>query len=208
MTSGIRVPVVASRSRFEVERIASEFLRDHAPYCLQSPQPSPVLRFFDRVLPSAFGFKPMIDELPPGLEGITDMGVRSVTLPPEVYAGLEEGMGRALFTASHEIGHVVLHAAELSRTGTCLPNTKAITLARRTDILPYQDPEWQANYFASALIMPVIELMQLEREHGVLTVTLLVETFSVSAAAARTRLKTYAENREKLQRVGRFFAKI
>lgn len=208
MAIGIRVPVVKSRSRLEVERIATAFLRQFAPECLRSPQPSPVLRFFDRVLPVEFAFKPMIDKLPPGLEGITDMGVRSVTLPPEVYADLEAGVGRALFTASHEIGHVVLHAAELSPTGACLPNTKAITLARRTDILPYQDPEWQANYFASALIMPVIELMQLERDHGALTERLLVETFSVSAAAARTRIKTYMENRETLQLVANRIIKI
>ncbi|WP_437639393.1 ImmA/IrrE family metallo-endopeptidase [Sorangium sp. So ce854] len=201
----IRVPVVAARSRPRIETESAQFLAQFAPECLARPSPSPVLRFFDRVVPQAYGFRPEVDNLAPGLEGLTDPGARTVTLPPEVYSGLEDDDPRSRFTASHEVGHVVLHGQELARIGTRLPNQTSIVLARRMEIKAYNDPEWQADAFAGSLLMPATALMMLEDEHGSLSVSLLVRVFRVSKSAARYRLSIYETHRDKLQRVGESF---
>jgi hypothetical protein len=169
---------------------------------LAAPRPVPVLRFFDRVLPKFFGFNPAVDTSPPGfegrpaphgLEGLTDMEAKIVWLPPQTYARLEAGGGRPKFTAAHEIGHVVLHRNEL-HTSAPWPNG-GVVFARRTEIDPYEDPEWQANNFASALLMPATALVQLERTHGEVTDTLIHETLEVSLTSARLRLKIFNQYR-------------
>lgn len=60
-----------------------------------------------------------------------------------VYNGACNGNGRDRFTIAHELGHYFLHnEVVLSRVDTNI-------------VVPiYRDPEWQANTFASALMMP------------------------------------------------------
>ncbi|MEH3063662.1 MAG: ImmA/IrrE family metallo-endopeptidase [Methylobacterium radiotolerans] len=74
--------------------------------------------------------------------GQMDPGKRIVALRLDVYEGLIAGRGRDRFTACHEVGHAVLHGGRLNR------------LAPGVKPAPYRDPEWQANAFAGALLMP------------------------------------------------------
>lgn len=65
-----------------------------------------------------------------------------MTIREDVYNDALIGNGRARFTIAHEVAHYVLHGS-------------GIVLARGdSDIKIYQDPEWQANVFASELLMP------------------------------------------------------
>lgn len=61
-----------------------------------------------------------------------------------VYELALKNHGRHRFTIAHEVGHYFLH-----RTG--------VVLARQSSnvkLKPYLDPEWQANTFASELLIP------------------------------------------------------
>lgn len=62
-----------------------------------------------------------------------------------VYNGACDGNGRDRFTLAHEIGHYFMHSdidLLLNR------------IDRNTSIPLYRNSEWQANTFASALLMP------------------------------------------------------
>nr|WP_305147469.1 ImmA/IrrE family metallo-endopeptidase [Butyricicoccus faecihominis] len=62
-----------------------------------------------------------------------------------VYEGACCGNGRDRFTLAHEIGHFFMHRdvdLALSR------------IDERNDVPAYRKSEWQANTFASALMMP------------------------------------------------------
>lgn len=70
-----------------------------------------------------------------------------------VYIGGCEGNARDRFTMAHELGHYCLHRSQdyqLARSNAYVPS--------------YRDPEWQANTFASELLMPnhLIQGMQVE----------------------------------------------
>ena len=61
------------------------------------------------------------------------------------------------------------------------------------------DTEWQANAFASALLMPAPGVAALERENGgLLTVSMIVERFRVSREAANYRLDLFTARRLEL----------
>lgn len=68
---------------------------------------------------------------------------KTIRIRESVYEGAVQNNGRDRFTLAHELGHFVLHGSEeyrYARSGTEIP--------------AYQDPEWQANTFASMLLMP------------------------------------------------------
>ena len=88
-----------------------------------------------------------------------------------VYDDACRGQGRARFTMCHELGHLGMHRnVALSRINPALP--PAI----------YQNSEWQADVFASHLMMPA-HLMQ-----GYSFVDDVMADFGVSRAAAMARL--------------------
>ena len=68
----------------------------------------------------------------------------------------------------------------------------------RQDHKAYTDTEWQANAFASALLMPVRGMVALERLKGKLTVSLIVDRFGVSREAAGYRLELYGKRKVEL----------
>jgi len=94
----------------------------------------------------------VIDEnlkyLEPNEEAKTDFFEKTIIIPRKCYDEIEQNIGRARFTLAHEIGHVVLHSNQLSQ--------QIGTAARTTNVLklkPFESSEWQANYFAAALLM-------------------------------------------------------
>lgn len=103
--------------------------------------------------------------------GAVDPAGKLIILRDDVYDGMINEQGRDRFTVVHEIGHALLHGR--------------VTLARaRTKPKPYECPEWQANTFASALLMP--------RQHVrvMSSVQELTTEFGVSKDAATVRLRT------------------
>lgn len=78
---------------------------------------------------------------------------------------------RAIFTLAHELGHFFLAALfglPLSRVND------------DTKVRPFEDPEWQANTFASEFLMPFEECIDKTPDE-------ISETYNVSKKCAETR---------------------
>jgi hypothetical protein len=134
-----------------------------------------------------------VEAVPPGVEAHTRYDSENdeivIALSETTYAALENDDPRSKFTLTHEIGHAVLHPAELVRLSQ-IPHTQVALLRGINATHPmYKDTEWQANAFASALLMPVTDIRKLgEKNAGVLSTVLVQRHFGVSYTAAQCRL--------------------
>lgn len=82
------------------------------------------------------------NELSPGMYAYYDPTNNTMKILSSVYDRACEDIGRDRFTIAHEVGHYFLHQDGYS-------------FARINQLIPkYCDPEWQANTFASALLIP------------------------------------------------------
>lgn len=82
------------------------------------------------------------DEAMPGVDGATLIGSPVMTFRETIYQDLRREEPEARFTAAHEIGHALLHS------------TAPMGYAFRSDYVEETDPEWQADQFAAAFLMP------------------------------------------------------
>jgi hypothetical protein len=114
------------------------------------------------------------DELGPQ-HGVTTPDEFKIEVREDVYLGALAGHGRDRFTLAHELGHLLNHR------GVTLSRTR---FDRRKPHPPFEDSEWQANTFASELLIP-IEAARLHPGNEFR----LAELCGVSADAAITRLK-------------------
>ncbi len=118
----------------------------------------------------------------------------------KVYEWLEDKHPRAAYFLAHELGHCLLHTDQLIRLAQMPTNQQAAFHRGRTDHKPFEDTEWQANAFASALLMPARGLAFLETKEGHLDAGLVAERFGVSCEAAGYRLDCFQSRREELLR--------
>lgn len=105
--------------------------------------------------------------------GQTDPSDRLIKLRIDVYDGMCRGSGRDRFTAAHELGHLMLHGQ--------VPVYSRAGWGSTTPI--YMNSEWQADNFASALLIDELILPSCR------TVDEVQSRFGVSAAAAAARFK-------------------
>uniref|UniRef100_E6VH73 IrrE N-terminal-like domain-containing protein n=1 Tax=Rhodopseudomonas palustris (strain DX-1) TaxID=652103 RepID=E6VH73_RHOPX len=91
----------------------------------------------------------------------------------DVYDAAVADNPRHRFTVAHEAGHALMHVGTLNR----MP-------ASDGKVPAYRDPEWQANRFAAALLMP----RQLVKKCR--SVEEIMQRFGVSREAAELRIKT------------------
>ena len=110
-----------------------------------------MLRLFEGGLREPLGIGYGVEKLPFGEDAYYNFDTDEIILAPHTYEGLRYDDGRARFTVAHEIGHRVLHREPMRSVGR--GNSRATRL-KRTEILPYRDPECQANRFASEFLMP------------------------------------------------------
>lgn len=135
----------------------------------------PVMTFVEAVLPQIvpnFVFDVRDREFMGDRMGAVDPLSGAFFLRDDCYDGAARGVPRDRFTVAHEIGHLIMHVGTLNRTdggGEKLP--------------AYLDPEWQANYFAGALLMPR-ELML-----ACLSIDEVMQKFGVSRECASVRAK-------------------
>lgn len=101
---------------------------------------------------------------------------RMLTLRTDVYERILDNKGRDRFTGCHEVGHAVLHGGSLNR------------LAPGVRPAIYCDPEWQANTFASAILMPE----HMTRTMG--SVNEVMNEFGVTRDAAEVRCRKLGLN--------------
>jgi hypothetical protein len=113
-----------------------------------------------------------------------------VILSDSTYAQLLTGHVRARSTVAHETGHAILHTAQIVRlAGLGL----ASQVAFHRDRTPHRacfDTEWQANAFASALLMPAAGVRAMQEERR-LSVSEIAKTFRVSEESAGYRLESF-----------------
>jgi Zn-dependent peptidase ImmA (M78 family) len=116
------------------------------------------------------------------------------------YHRLENRNPRAGYFVAHELGHCVLHTDQLMRLAQMPTDQQAAFHRGRGGHRPFEDTEWQANAFASALLMPARGIAALQHAYGELTDSLIADRFGVSLEAAGYRLNLYDSKKEDLLR--------
>lgn len=105
-----------------------------------------IVAFIEFVIPKidpSFVYEYVDDnELPRGVYAYYDPLLNIMKISASVYERAYAGEGRDRFTLAHEVGHYFLHRDGYSYARSNL------------DIPKYCDPEWQANTFASAFLIP------------------------------------------------------
>lgn len=105
-----------------------------------------IVGFIELVIPRfdpTFDYE-YVDEgtFPGGIYAYFDPKENKLYALNSVYERAAEGNGRDRFTLAHEVGHYFLH-------------DDGLTYARSSTKIPsYCNPEWQANTFASAFLIP------------------------------------------------------
>ncbi len=129
-----------------------------------------------------------------------DRQIIEILASPDTYDWLEEGYPRGGYFVAHELGHCLLHTDQLVRLAQ-MPKAQQAALYRGGQVArhkTYRDTEWQANAFASALLMPARGLLALEQQHDELSPVIVAEHFSVSHQAAGYRIELYNDRKEQL----------
>ena len=130
----------------------------------------------------------------------SDRGRIEILVAPKTYRWLETGHPRGAYLVAHELGHCVLHTDQLVRLAS-MPVTQQAGFHRGGGPAAhaiYFDTEWQANGFASALLMPAQGLLALEEQFGELTQSSVAGHFGVSREAAGYRLNLFGSRRTRL----------
>jgi Zn-dependent peptidase ImmA (M78 family) len=82
--------------------------------------------------------------------GVTYVNKKTVCINERLF----ENEGRLVFTMAHEVGHWILHRKYIGAQEKGNPKKAFITQARDNKM------EWQADYFASCLLMPEKEIRE------------------------------------------------
>lgn len=103
-----------------------------------------------------------------------------------IHLSSETGALRDNFTIAHELGHLLLHWPKVRKdnAGKGMRATRWVDESKKSLVRC----EWEANWFASAFLMPAAEFREAYRK-GVAS-----ETFGVTQAAVEVRAKTLGIN--------------
>jgi hypothetical protein len=142
-----------------------------------------------------YGIDTGVCEFPLGLEGATRFDAAKSEFVLEIneptYDEVEAAVpGRGRFTLTHEFAHLWLHPELLREQGSS-PLFSLVDRQVRT-APTYCDPEWQANAFAAAALMPARGLAELAAD-GRLVAAEVQEIYRVSERAAEIRIGLFQE---------------
>ena len=137
-------------------------------------------------------------------EGFTkydsDRRIVEILASVKTYDWLEQDYPRGGYFVAHELGHCLLHTDQLVSLAQ-MPAPQQAAFHRGGQAIAhaiYRDTEWQANAFASALLMPARSLLALEKKYSGLCPSDIAEHFRVSAEAASYRLELYNKRKRQL----------
>lgn len=190
------VPLMPPTSGKKLDMFGARWLRTHAPEVLDDGVPLNIERAIDVTLAGEYGIDVVLGPLPEGVHGLTEPPNR-LTLPEEVYLGLRDAP-RARFTGAHELVHAVMHLPHLTQPFVSRGGNK---LYRRAEVPTPNDPEWQANRGAAALLMPAQIVLALIRDNPFDPITAIMERFLVSSQSATYRYNDAMTGRLWLGRV-------
>ncbi len=189
----VKVFSVPPKSKRDLERIATEILRDFQPSILDAPEALNASKLIDTYLSSrtdwALDVRP---ELASDVEGYCDPKKKLVVISEETYSKVLGQEGRARYTVCHEFAHVELHGSVMrNRMITMSPSLDKLFRVERSKLKSFVDPEWQADYLAAALLMPFSSMKKIIQESDGSTslLNLVMSKFLVSRAAAEIRIK-------------------
>lgn len=181
-------------SKRDIEVKAIGYLQSFQPEALNKPKPVDVERILDYGIQHSHGFSPRIVKHfdNPSIEAQTNLNKRCIEVTDECYDALN-CPGRHRFTVCHEIGHVILHFEQLMLADTTLHRKS------RAQLKTYEDPEWQAEHFSGAILMPLTTMFPtyirmvragLSFEEVSLEIS---NQYFVSVSAAATRIKKISQ---------------
>jgi hypothetical protein len=174
--------------------MAEAFVGTVSPASLTGKAKLPVQQIVEFELSEIFGVEFDVDDLPIGVEGRFEGNI--LTLATKVYDELLNGTPRSRFTVAHELGHCALHREILQYLNSERKKGQ-VALFRRDTIESFRDPEWQANVFASAALMPLGAVKAVEstlpRPFKGLLPDRLAAKMGVSVEAARIRVRLLKE---------------
>jgi hypothetical protein len=154
------------RSGKEIDSIAYKVIESFQGNTLKMITSFDVEGFFEFELKNQTGIEPIPQRLPDGLDGYTDSETMKcfISLNLMEYGECDVTRRRLRATQAHEIGHCFLHVEDARRNRDFqqkfLNDKKSsLEMYRPQDIKIYENPEWQAWRFASALLMPEICFM-------------------------------------------------
>jgi hypothetical protein len=162
---------VQRRSEHQIEHLAAMVRRELGVQPGERLAMRPVLELaLDDMVEDAY-WKIELDAEMGGAEASTAWHEPVITVSASTYAELCRSNPRARMTIAHEIGHLLMH-------------TRKPVFHYRTRTKDQRlDPEWQADYFAAALLMPATAFRKMK------TVTQAMKAFGVSRGAALRRAR-------------------
>lgn len=142
MNDSDSLKVVASMSSAQISKFAEEIRKA---FGLKPASTIKMAEFLElglqRVLPDCV-IEVAEDESMPGVDGVTLIGSPVIIFRDTIYEDLRREEPEARFTAAHEVGHALMHSKA------------PMGYAFRSDYVEQTDPEWQADQFAAAFLMP------------------------------------------------------
>ncbi|MEQ8309156.1 MAG: ImmA/IrrE family metallo-endopeptidase [Sphingopyxis sp.] len=162
---------VQRRSRKQIADLANAVRRELGMEAGERIAMQPVIEFaLEDMIDGAY-FRVVDDHKLAGAEAKTDWHQPVITFSASTYAKLKRGDPRSRMTAAHELGHLLMH--------TQRPVYYYRTKSRNVEF----DPEWQADEFAAALLMPERAFRSMK------TVKQAMKGFGVSRCAAMRRAR-------------------
>lgn len=189
----MKVYPVKPVSKLDLEKRAEAILSQFAPECLRTPSALDVRKFLDVYLDQEFGWSIDVrDALPADTLGYCNPTTRTINISEETYDAIGADDGRARFTGCHEGSHVILHGDQMrDRMVSFAASEEYLYRQNRVELKAFENPEWQADFLAGALLMPARMIRVLKR--GTASEEELIQkmcdTFKVSRQAADVRLK-------------------
>lgn len=169
--------MVKGRSKAQIQELAEKMWEIFSPIIPTGSVYFPITQILEwAACPTGdeeplFDLEIVPDDKLPGEYARYTPGNNTMAIRESVYIRAAKENPRDRFTLAHEFGHYLMHRHQ------------AYSFARQqSDIPAYQDPEWQANTFASMLLMPrkLIDGMTVEE---------VMERCGTSRQAAQIALK-------------------
>ena len=168
---------VKGRSRYEIRREALK-TKDLVLAMMKKSSMSEVLArdLFEQLSKLGIEYQIIADDSDDIKKGVPAAMIGNILILRDgTYEGIVKGNPRDIFTLYHEIGHYILkHERELNRGQIGKHNF-------------YEDSEWQANAFASEILMPVDEIVKMLETQPNVDWTDIYDSFPVSMQAAQYR---------------------